>query len=162
MNFVGKVSSNWACRVDYLDIDGHFGNQISGSLEQSVNSFSILRVRKSIRTPLGLNLAVADNRASCRENTLEQLVGNFKASGAGLDSLVSKLVDSRLILRSHLELEGIVSGIEIARILSTKLSGISELRLTCSQSNLGQAEKSKTSGDLEFSKTLEFLCQNFN
>ena len=161
MNFVGKVSSNWACRVDYLDIDGHFGNQISGSLEQSVNSFSILRVRKSIRTPLGLNLAVAHNRSCCGENTLEQLVGNFKASCAGLDSLVSKLVDSRLILRSHLELE-LVSGIEIARILSTKLSGISELRLTCAQSNLGQAEKSKTSGDLEFSKTLEFLCQNLD
>ena len=111
---------------DRLFNNSHSADHVSSSLEQTFNHRSILRVRQSVGSPLGLNCSVTDNRTGLGKNTFDQFASNPESLGSILNTLRANLINSRLVFRS--QLKGIIPGIEVSSIVLTK-------------SNLGQAKK---------------------
>ena len=112
---------------DHLFNNSHSADHVSGSLKQTFHNWSILRVRQSIVSPLGLNRSVTNNRTGLGEDTLDQFGSNPESLCAILNTLGANLVNSSLVFRS--QLKGIITSIEVSSIILSK-------------SNLSQAKKS--------------------
>ena len=88
----------------------HSVDQVPGGFEEFLHEISILGVRQSVVTPLGLDLAIDNDGTIGRENIFDQFGSDIESLFTSLNTIGSNFVDGGSVLGSEGHSGSLVNG----------------------------------------------------
>ena len=79
----------------------HFVDQRTSSLQEILNDFSVLRVRKCISTPFGLDHTIYDDGSICGKNAFDKISSHIQSFFASFNTVRSQFFDCGSIFGSE-------------------------------------------------------------